>query len=165
MGEFTALVAKALRGAGYPWGLAEDGASSASTLAQHHFPAGDVVARLLGHVDRHGFDRLMVGNVDTDADGPLCPIWVGVAVSDDPTFAPVLSNREVLEPLLLAPWAWNGAIPHRTIEIEFPVKDDRPLASRVLLDQAIHDALVGFAARTYAPATDESRASGAGETP
>ncbi len=119
LSEFTALVAKAFRGAGYPWGLANDGAYAARVLAQHRWPAAEIVARLLTEADRYGVNALAVDAalaVDTTLiDAPLCPVCLGAALADlgDSAVshaASLMDSRPVLEPVLLTPWLTNCQI-------------------------------------------------------
>lgn len=111
LGEFESLAAKSLRGAGYPWGLATDGAHAARVLAQHGLPAADTVARLVSDVDRYGITTWS-GDYSTDPAAPVCPIFCGVALADLGLSAlaglsEVIGSRPVIEPLLLAPFVAN----------------------------------------------------------
>ena len=102
-GEFRALVAKAFRGAGYPWGLTEDAAFAAVTLAEFGLDAGVIVASLL-----HGAGGTEVGDRMPDASwtargGVLCPICVGTAIADVGSCED-LDLDEVAQPALIAPF-------------------------------------------------------------
>ena len=180
LGEFEALAAKALRGAGYTWGIAADGAHAARVLARNELPAADILARLIDHVD---------GEQATDA----CPLTCGAAAADlggQPLhLASVLDGRTVIEPLLLAPflrdcrldWATGHVVVRNdaiTMEGEHPSgatsvqvtscdpadshQAPAPPATRASVSGQTYTTLVDFAGRTYAPATEESRNAGAG---
>ncbi len=156
LSEFESLAFMALRGAGYPWGLAADGALAARRLAQAGQPATTTV---LGLVDQ--LDEVVVADVAPDPasrwrspSGVLCPICVGAALND---FSPseevielVLADDGLVEPTLAA--ALNGR----------GVQPDAGTCSRVSASTADVERLKGYAQRTYAPATEASRQAGAG---
>ncbi len=83
LGEFRALAAKALRGAGYSWGLADDGAFAAKRLAEYGLPSGAMLARLLHLADRHEASEL-TPDASWRASGTavLCPVRLGCALAD-----------------------------------------------------------------------------------
>ena len=144
LGEFEALVRKAFRGAGYPWGLAEDGANAARTLAECGEPAGASVVRLLEAVRDVPLSELMPGDDWHAPSGTACPICVGACLED--VGRPEVELGPMHEPALLLP--------------EPPAVGDRH--DRVELDAETLAALEGWAHRTYAPDTEASRIAGAG---
>lgn len=144
LSEFQALVRKAFRGAGYPWGLAEDGAAAARTLAERGEDAGAAVARLLDAVEDRDLADLMPDENWTAAGGPACPVCVGACLSDAGN--PDVELGPVLEPSLLLP--------------EPPAPMDRH--DRVDLDPESLATLEAWAHHTYAPDTEASRIAGAG---
>jgi hypothetical protein len=103
LGEFRALTAKALRGVGYSWGLTEDGAFAASRLAEAGLPAGDVLLRLLQHVDGRAVSSLMPDEAWRARVNSLCPICVGSAATDLGS-VPIDTIGPTAEPLLLIPF-------------------------------------------------------------
>ncbi len=144
LSEFQALVRKAFRGAGYPWGLAEDGAAAARTLAECGEDAGAAVARLLDAVEGRELAELMPDDNWVAPGGTACPICVGACLRD--LGLPDVELGPVFEPTLLLP--------------EAPRPEDRH--DRVDLDPATLDTLEGWAHNTYAPDTEASRIAGAG---
>lgn len=102
LGEFGALVAKAFRGAGYSWGLAEEASFAARRLAAHGLPAAVMCTSLLSTVDGHPTTALMPTAEWTSTGEVLCPICIGASIVD-------LGGRDsltldsVVEPLFVAP--------------------------------------------------------------
>jgi len=201
LGEFEALAAKALRGTGYSWGAATDGAHAALVLAQNGLPAAEIALRLVTHVEYHGPGTSVLQDPSSGrATAPICAVTYGAALSDLAGAAPdlvasVAKSRPVIEPLLLAPfltncvigWAdgsvcvthrgieLNGSIPvgavHITIDFDGYAGTDledgcavrsHKGSTRAVVTPATYWSLQAFAARTYAPASKQSRSSGAG---
>lgn len=102
LGEFQALVAKAFRGAGYPWGLTEDASYAARRLAQFGYPSGEIVVSLLHTVDDVEPQSLMPDNAWRSTGALLCPVCVGVSIADLGGIESV-ETSPVQEPELLAP--------------------------------------------------------------
>jgi len=117
LSEIAAQAKKAARGAGHPWGLAEEAAVGVRWLAARRLPGSEALAGLLGLVEHHGL-AAMRPRIEQDAprDGtgawhwgaaraPACPIMLGAAWSDR---AGTLAGRGavaagVAYPLLLLP--------------------------------------------------------------
>ena len=172
LGEFEALIAKALRGVGYSWGLVEDGAWAARQCAiSADDPAAmiDALCELLRAADG---DSLGMPDAEWSTNaGYVCPIALGTTIVDSGMLAsePV---GPVAAPVLLTPFldrvgatfsdaedgrlglAWLTARRNR-----FGGKSRR---SRVHVSKEQLAELEEFAHRTYAPATEESRRRGAG---
>lgn len=170
LGEFQALALKALRGAGYSWGQAEDGARAARALAAADLPAGAALCALLDAAPTAG----------------ECPVCQGCALSDDPERA-AGASISVVAPILLLPaltalgvemkgrdlvgragadgLSYHGPVDTALRRVSLAPLADRitgGTASRAVLSQTQLDQLQSFAHRTYAPATEESRLKGAG---
>lgn len=98
--EYRALVAKAFRGVGYPWGLTEDASWAARRLAEVDASSPAVVVALLDrlNLDDTGAETLSrMPSADwTCAADALCSVCVGTALVD-------LGVSAVAEPLLLGP--------------------------------------------------------------
>lgn len=103
LGEFRALVAKAFRGAGYPWGLTEDAAHAAATLASYGIDAGLLVVRLLSHTDQRTVEQHMPDALWAAPSGVLCPVCVGAAIADVGRLDALALGR-VFQPVLLSPF-------------------------------------------------------------
>lgn len=190
LGEFQAAAAKALRGAGYSWGMAAEGAGACRTLASMGYDPSHSLLRLLLAVEEMGVDAVRPDDTWATASGRICPLSAGAAMSDAPPTGP-LALANVIEPLLLIPtlavlasddsgfaMRWDGGSvvigvdgpdgwgvpPIAEIAIEPaaapPARAGR--ATRVDIRNAALEELNRFAHRTYAPSTDASRAAGAG---
>lgn len=202
VGEFRAVVAKAFRGVGYPWGLTEDAAFAVGRVAQCGPDAGmaaaTAVLRLLAKVDGSSISSRMPGADWTTHAGPLCPICVGTALADAGV-PKRIDIGPVLAPVFIAPllgqidaevrWAdgWvrvsaagielSGTWPSDPTAVTInPLgsgagprsgtamtqRTGQPRAARAHVDPSVLAQLERYAHRVYAPATDQSRASGAG---
>ncbi len=176
LGEVQALSLKAARGAGRPFGLAEEAAFATRFLIERGYDGAGALAALLQATD------------GTDA---RCPLALGVALSDS---GAVLEGEigPVVCPLMVAPFlvglcgagrglslrAGEGVIsigvdgamagsPLPTTLAPLIITDCASPAAfmrqtRAQVSQEAFATLTVFAARTYAPATEESRAKGAG---
>lgn len=186
LSEMRATCTKAARGAGCPWGLAEEAGLAVRLLAAHGLPGGETLADLL-QTPR----CCACGGV---ADAPACGLAEMAGLLDDmPTME--TSRENVAAPLLLVAaclqdtqtgrsWrvAWeDGAIscgpegieatgmPAPRIAREITISRAEPPAnatpsdwrSRVVADES-WATLEDLAARTYVPETEASRAAGAG---
>lgn len=126
LGEIEALVAKAARGAGLPWGLAAEAGKAARRAIASGAPEMD-----------EAFLRWLE-NAPGRAD---CPLVTGLRDRDlgeaDPSRVDPIYRAVVADP---------GALGLR----------------RAKLSETVLERLNALAHRTYAPATEESRARGAG---
>ena len=180
LNEVETLALKAARGAGLPWGLAEDAGRAAVWMTRH---AGAWTQGLLAVLDATGeTSPLLLGGWLADGVGEagsagpaMAPVWAlpgllatgrsvmirldATEVVGNPEEAPTASVP--IEDLVALRWA--------VLSVSFPSGKVRPLAhalplrfqrSRVALaDWRLLDAL---AQRTYVPASDRSRLTGAG---
>ena len=203
LNEIEALCKRAARGAGLPWGLAEDAGKAARRLCAMALPGADLLAKELRRIDGISLtDLTPISLRDPVWRGPageLSPLTTGPALSDA---AHHLTAQNALElenlhcPLLIVPFlsdaarrigqglalSWadgrgltNGhtlqidgnilAEPHPTrcqVSIYDAQITPRALTHRATPSADVLDQLTRLAHRTYAPATDQSRALGAG---
>jgi hypothetical protein len=187
--EFRALVTKAARGAGHPWGMAEEAGWAAEWLARRGLPAADWIAEWLS----------CPAGAET-----ACPVALGLALgeaagSDGPAS---LETGSVVAPMLVLPFvhrvalAWGadvelrweaGAVTvtldgevrpppapgrvvgHLEVRCKQPAGADhaapRGWAQRPRLSLSVLDRLEGLALRTTVPPSSRSRSdAGAGQT-
>ncbi|MEN0088082.1 MAG: DUF3726 domain-containing protein [Pseudomonadota bacterium] len=126
LNEVEATAKKAARGAGYPWGLAEEAAKATRWLCAHDLDGCSALANLLARRD--------AGEVSTQApktsadiwqvgDHTQCPLVLGAALADHAhQFAsgPIRMGRTA-EPILLVPFAVMAADHLQTvIKITWP---------------------------------------------
>jgi hypothetical protein len=184
LGEAEALARKAARGAGFDWGMAEEAGRALRWLCARGLPGGAALAALLSARDGDvlsGACPLATGTALADRALPDCKFD---AVASPLLLLPFAAQVAALagRPVRLA---WPGAqvdlAPDGTACLGDGAALDAPRAAPVTLQQvargegrllargtraALDDAtcavLDGFAARTYAPATPESRLAGAG---
>ncbi len=190
LGEFQAVAAKALRGGGYSWGMAAEGARACRSLAAMGIDPSPHLLRLLDVVDELGIDALRPRDTLSGERGRTCPISAGAAISDSPPPTP-FSLIGVVEPVLLLPalrsiattdtglaMQWEGGavvIGDSGVDrVEVPAEADIEIqpapaparsylrSTRIDIAAAILEQLNRYAHRTYAPSTEASRAAGAG---
>ena len=114
LNEVEALSKKAARGAGYPWGLAEEAAKATHWLCARGMDGCGALSVLLATTD--GVDlagwRPVMGSTWAAKEGRLCPICAGTALADG--LADIgqggVSLRSVVAPLLLVPFAAQAAM-------------------------------------------------------
>lgn len=185
LGETRALVLKAAKGAGMPWGLAEEVAFAADWLESRNFSGLAATVHYFRSLDAQGGYKIAE-----------CPISNGSWISDCGT---LLGNfpLTVKQPLLLVPFISNVIVERRVL-LEWhnnallinsedadnpgggnPLGDgtgweckttisDLPLTPqgrsiRISSDrEPMINELESFALRTYAPSTEHSRLVGAG---
>lgn len=133
LGEAEALISKAARGAGLPWGLAaEAGAAARRLIASGEPEAAAAFSDFLSETAEYG------------ASAP-CPLRLGLRAADLGTDDP---------PPVDLKW---------TLVYEAAASSQRPSPiGRARLHPDIFATLDALARRTYAPATEESRRKGAG---
>ncbi len=110
LNELEAMAKRATRGAGYPWGLAEEAAKATRWLAATGLDGAHALAALL----RQDFASDLTGHTPNAAwrsAEALCPLATGAALSDG---APLLRNGPVTlhnaaAPLLILPFAASAA--------------------------------------------------------
>ena len=109
LNEIDALSRKATRGAGYPWGLAEEAGRAVRWLCARGMDGGAALADLLDQRDSHMLSEatpVLSGDTWAANGGPLCPLVTGAAVSD---MAASLADSHlhlilVQQPILLVPF-------------------------------------------------------------
>lgn len=175
LGELQSLCAKATRGAGRAVGTAEDAGHAVRWLCARGAAGAEALLALLRATD--GMDTTALvgalpGAVHVD-EGALCPLALGGFLSDS-GFVPQGPIGPVYAPLLLRPFLAH--IPPYGVEIMTERTTVAPQSIRLMRRETacppVHAraqisveslaALQGFAARTYAPETDQRRAKGAG---
>ncbi|MDJ0630577.1 MAG: DUF3726 domain-containing protein [Rhodobacter sp.] len=110
LNEVEATAKRAARGAGYPWGLAEEAAKATRWLCAHDFDGCAALAGLLQKVDGTdvaNWSPVPGGGVWNAADGALCPLATGTAISDraHEGAANCIRLGGIAHPILLAPFA------------------------------------------------------------
>jgi hypothetical protein len=189
LNEVESLALKVGRGAGFSWGLAEDIGRGARALAQGGFPWAEALEglardagawrappplRVEGWLERFR---------EIESAAPLCPVRAAALLIDDPS---VLRGRplrlaNVALPLWIAalfaasevgadfdtdwPGASTDALMTRAADVTISPRaaPRAPLIyRRARVDDATLAALAAFAARVYVPASEGSRAKGAG---
>ena len=192
LGETGALAQKAVRGSGFPWGLAEEAATAVTWLQARNLPG---VMILCSYLSRHS----AIGTKDGDS-SPACPIALGCAISDGAVNLPDGTGEcrdlgmvhspalllGVLQSHLDAPYwlrargtefrrlatiedLWDAGLMATTVHCEIrrdqTLQVEKSLATQSRVSdqyQCCIDQLTALAHRTYAPATNQSRLSGAG---
>lgn len=201
LNETRALVRKAVRGAGYDWGTADEAAWAVRWLEAAGLDGCAALAQHLtwmegrdpnAHAPRH-----LAADMQAERQ-PLCPLRAGLAVADAYWLTGTgVSLVDVLHPLLLVPFvaraaqsleqplgislnndptaaAVDGHLMSLTGDLDWPtcahvtVAPAIPVGARPAPRQRanpgaqVWQVLGAFAQRTYAPATEASRAKGAG---
>lgn len=110
LNEIEATAKRATRGAGYPWGLAEEAAKATRWLAAHDLDACAELAGLLTRIEGVPLANLFPAAesaVWTAPGGLLCPLAAGAALSDSTAQLPAAGIRldQVVRPALLVPFA------------------------------------------------------------
>ena len=106
LGEIRAMALKATRGAGYPWGLAEEAGQATTWLCAHALPGCEALAALLARNLAAELSAHSPRGPEWDAPRDLCPLITGAALCDNATRltrGPLLLPP-VAEPLLLLPF-------------------------------------------------------------
>ncbi|UWQ96967.1 DUF3726 domain-containing protein [Rhodobacteraceae bacterium M385] len=175
LGELQSLCAKATRGAGRAVGTAEDAGHAVRWLCARGLAGAEALVALLRATDGMSTAALVGALPDaTHVDeGALCPLASGGYLSDSglvpeglvgPVYAP-----QLLRPFLahLSPYGVdimpvNATYGPQVIQVVYRKTACLPVLSRTQISAETLAALQGFAARTYAPETDQRRAQGAG---
>lgn len=172
LSEVEALARKAMRGAGASWGHAEEAGKAVRWLAARGLPGPRHLAHLLEQWPGEGVQGDRIGGWH-GATGRLCPIRAGCLLQDHAGLEGPDQARfhQVVVPDLMLPFAAASGMP-----LDAPRGDIADIVARrgpqapapetatvCPVDPATHQALESWAARTYVPASDASRA-GAGST-
>ena len=115
LNEIDVTVKRASRGAGLPWGIAEEAAKSARWLEANGLPGAELLLGLLTRID--GSDcHTNSPNVGSDTwtaqSGTLCPLMTGAALSDRADMFAAdneLNLGATLSPIILASFAASAA--------------------------------------------------------
>lgn len=174
LGELQSLCVKATRGAGRAVGVAEDAGRAVRWLTARGEGGADALVQLLKATDGAAATDLIPDLPSlTPVGQALCPLALGGYLSDAlPDALPKGVIGPVWSPILLLPFLSDLAphgvniVPEQTsnpASITLHPRDTRHAAThtRAHLAPETLEALLAFAARTYAPATEQSRA-GAG---
>ena len=120
LNEVEATAKRAARGAGYPWGLAEEAAKATRWLCARGIDGCAVLAGLLTR--RNGselaaWSASTTGEVWTAKGGTLCPLATGAAISDRASElrSGEIHLKKVAEPLMLLPFLSQAALQLETI--------------------------------------------------
>lgn len=113
MNEVEATAKKATRGAGYPWGLAEEASKATRWLCVQGLDGSAMLANLL----EQNHAKTLPAHVPIDLDGEwqgqddLCPLATGAALSDCAArlAAGPIRIRAISEPIFLLPFAASSA--------------------------------------------------------
>ncbi len=205
LNEVEAMGKRAARGAGLPWGIAEEAGKAARWLTARGLPGADSLADILTRNDKQNYAELAPADVDGIWQAPagrLCPLITGAALCDraaEIADGRVIELGDTSQPLLLAPYAagaaklngtaiaigWDDVVvtltpdgmaidgnrdaltTRSTDSVHCQRADDSDLPAAPVNELAAPDAatwsrLAVFAQRTFAPATEASRLSGAG---
>ncbi|NKX44791.1 DUF3726 domain-containing protein [Roseicyclus persicicus] len=115
LSEVEALARRAARGAGLPWGLADEAGRAVRGLALAEVDGCALLARLLAETAPRPHQTLAPARLDRGAwqaaDGPLCPIRTGASLSDMARMLPAegIALRQVLVPALILPFVGDMA--------------------------------------------------------
>ena len=126
LNEIEATCKRAARGAGLPWGLAEEAGKAARWLTARGLPGAEELAEVLARNDGKSYGDLAPVSADgvwRAPAGRLCPIVTGAALCD--RAAEIAAGTEielgtVAHPLLLAAYAAAAAkLTHTAIELSW----------------------------------------------
>lgn len=115
LNEIEAMGKRAARGAGLPWGLAEEAGKAARWLTARGLPGPEQLAEILTRNDGKNYDELAPVSAEgiwQAPSGRLCPLAAGAALCD--RAAEIAAGQEIefgptAQPLLLAPYAAGAA--------------------------------------------------------
>ncbi len=107
LNEAEVMATKAARGAGRPWGLAQEAGRAVSTLEALRLPGAACLLDVLAATDSVSCENLRPVSTDKQswqAEGPMCPILVGAFISDLGALSQDVTLGRVHSPLLLVPF-------------------------------------------------------------
>jgi len=154
LNELEATAKKAVRGAGYPWGLAEEAGKSAVWLCQHDIDGCAILSSWLEQFDNtYPMDQQL--NFQTHCwsatNGVLCPLIAGSALSDYATILTfsMLRIRGVVHPALLFFFAAMTAQQRKTtVSLLWPgtlvLTDGAQLSVNGAIDSATADIVIKY---------------------
>lgn len=175
LGEIQSLCTKAARGAGRAIGVAEDAGRAVRWLSARGLNGAGALTGLLQVTDGKAASDLAPALPQlSPMKLAICPLTLGGYVSDRGVL-PQGAIGPVWAPILLQPFVDDLSETGVLIVVDHPLGDpvtvrlvprrDRVLGNpctRAQISSETMKILLDFAARTYAPATEQSRAQGAG---
>jgi hypothetical protein len=179
LNEAETLAAKAARGAGFSWGLADEIGRAARTLAAQGESWGEALLALAGAAqtfEAPADERIALwrrGEQDAPGARPLCPVRTAALVLDGSAYFAALTRiSNVGLPIWLAAmlsqsggWIveFNRSLAVSDVTVRRRATTDcAPGARRALIAPHSLAGLNGYAARTYVPESERSRKCGAG---
>ena len=180
LNEAETLAAKAARGAGFPWGLADEIGRAARVLAMQREDWGEALLALVSAAQSfeapapERVERWRRGGSDMPGSQPLCPVRTAALLLDDAIEldSRALQIARVGQPIWLAamltrPSDWivdfDEPLGDGDVTLRRGVAAVRPLGvRRAAITLQTLTALNGYAARTYVPESERSRKRGAG---
>ncbi|MFM9843472.1 MAG: DUF3726 domain-containing protein [Dongiaceae bacterium] len=178
LNEIDLQVRKAVRGAGYGWGLAEEAGKAARWLSCREFAAVPAFLGLCARFDRSAYEAIAPASPEgvwAAPGGILCPLIAGVTLRD---FAPDrMEGGPMAFPIIFAAFAVPAGYALEGGELTAPAvarltcrrrsqpsRDGAEIAPPpgVTVDDDNWRGIDNFARRTYVPASDVSRRTGAG---
>ena len=181
LNEYESLALKAARGAGLPWGLAEDAGKAVRILSSFGFESGSLLLEMLEH--QQNTSALLIGAHFCDSldhfsgleflepvQSPgLLIAFIALSVSGTDKCAYCKwSNCEIYvtsqDLFIVSATGFNvtTASPIWIGLAEAPQGKKREKSNRAMLPKDTYNKLTALASKTYAPATEESRIAGAG---
>ena len=112
MNEVEAMAKKATRGAGYPWGLAEEAGKATRWLCENSIDGCAALRGVLEHFDGTSTAEIAPIIQSDDwhaASGTLCPVTAGATLSDLVNLRTVRLHN-VIQPVFLVPFAAGSAL-------------------------------------------------------
>lgn len=182
LNEVETLAQRAARGAGLPWGVAEDTGRAAAWIARRVGPWAGQLLALLETPPPAAESPLLLAGWLADSGDPrqiprvTLPLWAlpGLLATTTRRVSIVLGNVELAcnpgeDPGATRPADAFAALPAAALALAFPPTPLPPLPYRLpekyrrsLVPWAEWQRLQGLAQRTYVPASDHSRLTGAG---
>jgi hypothetical protein len=178
LNEIEMQVRKAVRGAGYGWGMAEEAGKAARWLSCHGHAAVPAFLGLCARFDRSAYMAIAPSSTEgiwTAPGGILCPLIAGITLRD---FAPDrMESGPMAFPVIFAAFALPAGYAVETSDLSAPsvvtltcrrkMQPGRDGADIVLppgvsVDEDVWRRIDVLARRTYVPASDVSRRTGAG---
>ena len=126
LNEIEAIGKRAARGAGLPWGLAEEAGKAARWLTARGLPGAEELVEILTQNDGKSYGELAPVSADgvwRAPSGRLCPLVCGAALCDraaEIAAGLVIELGATAQPLLLGPYAAGAAkLTGATIELSW----------------------------------------------
>lgn len=177
LNEVESLAAKAARGAGFAWGLADDIGRAARRLAQEGAEWGTALLALLERAPGFagpGEHRLALwrrGGLDMREAKLLCPVRVAAFFNDAPPEIRFIVLHDVGSPIWLDAllktqglWRVEADLLGESADVMLrrSIGAAQTLARRATITRAAYDALSAYAGRINVPESQRSRTRGAG---